>query len=266
VVRGSDVFGRGVPYEAYVGRWSRRLAPVFLEWLAVAGGARWLDVGCGTGAVTQTILDRTHPRSVVGVDPAEGFVEHARQHIADDRARFLVGDAMALDFPDGSFDAAVSALVLNFVPDPLRAVREMARVTAPGGSVGAYVWDYAEGMRMMRVFWDAAIELDERAAEADEGRRFPICHPDALHECFVAAGLREVQTRALDVEMRFVDFDDYWNPFLSGQAPAPHYLASLPDRERARLRDLVRSRLPPAGAGGITIVSRAWAATGRAQA
>ena len=262
-MRASDVFGRAAPYEMYVGRWSRKLAPVFVDWLGVPAGARWLDVGCGTGAVTDTILDRANPHSVTGIDPAEGFVAAARERITDKRARFEVGSAMELAFPDASFDAAVAALVLNFVPEPLTGAREMARVTVAGGTVGAYVWDYADGMRMMRVFWDAAIELDPRAAEADEGRRFAVCRPGGLTECFRAAGLDSVEETALEVEMRFADFDDYWTPFLSGQAPAPHHLASLPAEDQVRLRELVRSRLPAAADGSITIVSRAWAARGR---
>lgn len=257
-----DVFDHGGAYEAYVGRWSRRLAPIFIDWLDVPAGSRWLDVGCGTGALSEAVLEISKPATVTGIDPSRGFIDHARAAISDARASFAVGSAMALEFGDATFDAVVSALVLNFVPDPLHAVGEMRRVARSGGTVGAYVWDYAEGMRMMRVFWDAAIELDPAVEKLDEGRRFPICRPAALRESFEAADLRQVEVDALNLEMSFTGFDDYWTPFLGGQAPAPAHAMSLSERDRDRLRDLVRSRLPTDRDGSIRLVSRAWAVRG----
>ena len=256
------MFERADAYERYVGRWSRRIAPEFAAWLAVPPGGRWLDVGCGTGAFTEAILGSANPGSVVGVDPSSSFIEHARSKVDDSRASFTVGDAMKLDLPDSSFDAAAAALVLNFVPDPISAVVEMTRVVRPGGRVGAYVWDYADGMRMMRVFWDAAVELDPSATDLDEGRRFEICRPERLRACFQTAGLAEISVRPLDVEMSFAGFDDYWSPFLGGQAPAPAYAMSLDSPARVQLAELIRSRLPAGADGTIQMTSRAWAVKG----
>ena len=257
-----DVFDRASAYEPYVGRWSRILAPVFVEWLGAPEGARWLDVGCGTGALSEAILAVGKPAFVRGVDPSADFVEHAQRRLRDPRASFALGDASALRFDDADFDTSAAALVLNFVPDPKLAVEEMRRVTRPGGTVAAYVWDYAEGMTMMRVFWDAAVELDASAARLDEGARFAICRPAALTACLESAGLERVQVRDLNVAMRFRDFDDYWSPFLGGQAPAPAYAASLDGDRRAALRELIRSRLPTGAGGTIEMSSRAWAVRG----
>jgi len=258
-----DVFDRAASYEPYVGRWSRLLGPVFLEWLAVAPGGRWLDVGCGTGVLTEAILAGAQPVSVAGIDLSEEFIRHATAAIADTRASFSVGSATSLDFPESEFEAVASSLVLNFVPDPRRAVSEMRRVVRPGGTVGAYVWDYSDGMRMMRAFWDAAVELDPAAAALDGGARFAICSPQALRGCFESSGLESVEVRALDCPMIFVDFDDYWNPFLGGQGSASAYAMSLDEARRASLRELIRSRLPVEKGGEIRMVSRAWAVKAR---
>lgn len=257
-----DVFKDASSYESYVGRWSRQLAPAFVDWLGVPGASRWLDVGCGTGALTQSILQRAQPEAVVGIDPSRPFIKHLAATVLDPRASFYVGNAMALEFSGDSFDAAASALVLNFVPDPLRAACEMRRVTKPGGMVGAYVWAYADGMRMMRIFWDAALALDPAAGDLDEGARFPICRPTALRACFEAAGFADVEVSALDCEMAFADFDDYWTPFLGAQGPAPAYAMSLTDSNRQRLRDLIRARLPIDNDGTIHLTSTAWAVRG----
>ena len=260
---GPAEWGEGGPYERYVGRWSRRAAPEFLESLGVSPGKRWLDVGCGTGALTEAILELAAPREVVGVDSSEGYVEYARGHVRDGRARFLAGDARELPFADGAFDAAVSALVLNFVPEPERAVAEMARVTAAAGAVGAYLWDYAEGMEVIRRFWDAAVALDPDAAELHEGRRFPLCQPEPLEQLFRGAGLREVEVRPVDVAARFIDFEDYWLPFLGGQGPAGAYAVALPDDRRAELREALREALPFEPDGSFRLVARAWVVRGR---
>jgi SAM-dependent methyltransferase len=265
-VTAPDVWARGEPYEAYVGRWSRLAAADFVDWLEVPAVRRWLDVGCGTGALTELVLARAAPVSVVGVDPSEGFVEFARAAVLDERASFAVGDAQALPFAAGSVDAAVAGLVLNFVPEPLAAAREMARVTVTGGTVAAYVWDYAGDMQMMRRFWDAAVELDPGAAELDEGGRFPIARGDALGDLFAAARLGGVETRAIDVPTHFRDFDDYWAPFLGGQGPAPSYASSLSEHERATLRERIRDRLPVEPDGSIRLLARAWAVKGRVDA
>ena len=258
----SDVWASGAAYEPYVGRWSRLVAREFLAWLAVPARARWLDVGCGTGALTQTILAESEPQSVTGVDASAGFVAYAREQTPDPRARFAVADARQIAEETGAYDAAVSGLVLNFVPEPERAAAEMARVTRAGGVVAAYVWDYAGQMQLIRYFWDVAAALDPGAAELDEGRRFSLCQPEALQALFDTAGLREVATRAIDVPTHFRDFDDYWRPFLGGQGPAPHYATALDAEGQAALRESLRARLPIAADGSIALVARAWAVRG----
>ncbi|HEX9439300.1 MAG TPA: methyltransferase domain-containing protein, partial [Roseiflexaceae bacterium] len=180
----------------------------------------------------------------------------------DERARFEVADARALPFETATYDAAVSGLVLNFIPDQPKAVAEMARVTRPGGTVAAYVWDYAGEMQLMRHFWDAAVALNPAARDLDEGRRFPICRPGPLARLFRDAGLKAVETRAIDVPTDFRDFDDYWSPFLGGQAPAPGYAMALTEEQRAALRERIRAGLPIAADGSIHLIARAWAVRG----
>lgn len=258
----TETWGSGANYEAYVGRWSRVIAREFIPWLAVPAAKRWLDVGCGTGALTQTILDVAAPEAVTGVDPSEGFLAHARATITDPRARFLVGDARALPIESESCDAIVSGLALNFVPDTARALAELARVTRPDGTVAVYVWDYAGEMQFMRYFWDAAAAVDPHARELDEGPRFPICHPNALERRFSEAHLRDVTTRAIDIATTFRDFDDYWTPFLGGQGAAPSYLMSLDEQQRVAIRERLRATVPAAPDGSIALVARVWAARG----
>ena len=177
----SDTWKRGDPYEQYVGRWSRRVAPGFLSWLGLATGRKWLDVGCGTGALCAAIVDHCSPASVAGVEPSEGFLETARKHLGR-RAALHQGSATAIPLDDASVDVVVSGLVLNFVPDQRAALTEMARVADSGGIIAAYVWDYAGKMELMRFFWDAAVELNPDASKLDEGIRFPLCRPEALVE------------------------------------------------------------------------------------
>ncbi|MEU8813649.1 class I SAM-dependent methyltransferase [Actinoplanes sp. NPDC048796] len=245
-----DVWAAGDAYEAYVGRWSRRVAPLFVEWLGVPAGRRWLDAGCGTGALSSAIL-ASGPADVVGVDPSQSFLRSALD------ATRVAGDAAALPLRDGAFDAVVSGLALNFVPDPARAVAEFTRVAAPGAVVAAYVWNYASGMQMMRHFWDVA------APDRDEGARFPICREDALREAWSRAGLDEVRTRAIEIPTVFAGFDDYWTPFLGATGPAPAYLAGLDSGERSRIRDALRRRLPATASGDIALTASAWAVRGR---
>jgi SAM-dependent methyltransferase len=261
-VNRTDAWDSGDAYEPYVGRWSRLVAREFLGWLAMPTGCRWLDVGCGTGALTESILALAAPREVVGVDPSPAYLAFARERLNDPRVRFKVGDAQAQGEASATFDAVVSGLVLNFVPEPNRAVSEMVRVARPGGVVAAYVWDYAEGMQMMRHFWDAAGALDSRAKELDEGRRFPLCKPEPLTDLFQTAGLQKVEVRAVDVPTVFRDFDDYWSPFLGGQAPAPGYAMSLSEERRAALREQIRASLPTNSRGEHHLIARAWAIRG----
>ena len=254
----SDTWERGDPYEQYVGRWSRRVAPQFLSWLNIPAGRRWLDVGCGTGALSAAILDQCAPVSVIGVEPSEGFLEQAKEQLGNE-VLLRRGSAAAIPLDDRAVDVTVSALVLNFVPNGRVAVSEMARVTAPGGTIAAYVWDYSGKMELMRHFWDAAVELNPEAAKLDEGVRFPVCRPEALKELFASAGLRGAQVTAIDIMTSFDDFEDYWQPFLGGQGPAPAYAMALDDTARARLAERIRERLPLQADGSISLTARAWA-------
>jgi SAM-dependent methyltransferase len=257
-----DTWASGQRYEPYVGRWSRLVAPRFVAWLDQPPGLRWLDVGCGTGALTETVLRDAAPASVLGIDPSPGFLASAAAGVRDSRATFVLGDARALPVDDAAVDVVVSGLVLNFLPDPVAALRELHR-TVVDGTVAFYVWDYAGEMQMMRWFWDVAVDLDPSAADRQEGSRFAFCRPGPLAEVAAAAGLAEVQVTDVVVPTHFPDFDDYWTPFLSAQAPAPSYVASLGETARTALREALRSRLPTADDGSISLTARAWAVSGR---
>jgi SAM-dependent methyltransferase len=255
-----DAWQAGDRYEAYMGRWSRRIAPLFLDWLGAPDGADWLDVGCGTGALSATILARRHPKSLIGIDPSDGFVATARANVADPRAEFRVGDAQALPLDAASRDVVASALVLNFVPDRAKALAEMRRVARTGGTVGFYVWDYpGGGMELMRAFWDAATALDPAARDLSEGRRFPFCTPDGLTALAKDAGLSRIDCAPIEAATVFRDFDDYWQPFTLGAGPAPGYCASLDPEARQRLRDRLHDSLPRGADGSIPLQARAWA-------
>jgi SAM-dependent methyltransferase len=279
------MWANGTAYEAYVGRWSRLVTKEFLAWLNVEPQRHWLDVGCGTGVLSQTILEYM-PLTLKGLDSSEGFVAYAKNKITDARATFIVGDARALPFENQNFDTVVSGLMLNFVPEPEKAVTEMVRVTKLGGTVAAYVWDYAgkfqgenlqsltahdqkdfhPGMEMMRYFWDAVVTLNPQGLSLDEGQRYPLCHPKPLADLFGKAGLGQVEVRALDVPTYFRDFDDYWSPFLGGTGTAPNYVASLTEEARAALRDYLQEHLPIQSDGSLQLIARAWAVLGTKQA
>ena len=252
----------GEIYETYAGRWSRKVAVELLKWLAVKPEAAWLDVGCGSGALTHTILQVARPASVKAVDLSKNFVVYCQEHIIDPRASFEVGDALALPVESGSFDAVVTGLMLNFVPQPEQALLEMKRAARPGGVVAAHVWDYSGRMQLIRLFWNAAVAVDPTAYDLDEGNRFPICKPDRLVELFSKAGLSEVQVQSIDIWTEFTNFDDLWAPFLGGQGPAPAYCNSLDTRRRNALRERLRSSLPVALDGSIPLMARAWAVRG----
>ena len=258
-----DLWTSGADYEGYVGRWSRLVGREFLDWLDVPAGLRWLDVGSGTGALTERILETADPASVVGVEPSAGFVEHARAHVIDPRVRFERAMADAIPLPDAAVDIAVAGLVLNFVPDLPAALAELSRVVATGGTIAGYVWDYAGGMELMKRFWDAAVALDPSAASATEDSRFEICAPDPLRAAFHAAGLEAVVVRPIEIPTVFRDFDDLWNPFLTGVGPAPGYAVRLSDDRRIALRERLRATLPTDPDGSIALRARAWAVRGR---
>ena len=259
-----DTWQEGGAYDRYIGRWSQGIAALFLSWLEIPAGRRWLDVGCGTGALCAAILQHAAPAMLTGLEPSEGFLSVARQHLPAS-VRLCGGSAASIPLQDGEVDAVVSGLVLNFVPDVPRALAEMARVAATGGTVAAYVWDYAEGMEMLRQFWDVAADLDPDAVQLHEGTRFKLCRRDALRSAFEEAGLSDVVVAPLVIAMSFTSFEDYWQPFLGAQGPAPAYVASLPEERRIRLRDALRARLPVGSDGALVLRGRAWAVRGTAQ-
>ena len=257
-----DTWAAGATYEAFMGRWSRRIAPRLVSWLRIRAGAHWLDVGCGTGALTEAICGEADPSTVVGCDPAGPFVEHARQRSCDARASFVVAGAGALPARDGGYDCVASLLALNFFPDAEAALREMHTLVVPDGTVSACVWDYAGRMDFLRSFWDEAVALDPAARDLDEGRRFPLCRPEALVGVFEAARLSGVRCEPIEIPTPFASFDDYWRPLLGGTGPAPSYIASLDDERRDALAGRLEDRLPRGPDGSIVMTARAWAVRG----
>jgi SAM-dependent methyltransferase len=258
----TDLWSGADTYERYIGRWGRPVAVRFVQWLAWPRGERWIEVGCGTGALTETILAGAEPSRVLALDPSESFVEAARGRIQDERVQFAIASADALPASSGAFDIAVSGLVMNFVPDIGRALAEQCRVVRPGGCVAGYVWDYGGGMQLIRVFWDAAVALDPGVRERDQAERFPVARADALKIAWQTAGLRDIEVEGIEVPTRFVDFDDYWSPFLGGVGPAPGYAVSLSPLARDRLRERLSETLPIAADGSISLKARAWAVKG----
>ena len=255
-----DSWQAGENYDTYMGRWSRQIAPRFLDWLNPPCGLEWLEVGCGTGALSAAILDQCKPKSLISIDPSEGFLSKARSNVPDRRADFQVGDAQALTLEDQSRDIAVSALVLNFVPDRQKALAEMKRVLRPGRTVTFYVWDYpGGGVEFMRAFWNAATALDPDARDLTEDKRFPYCTAEGLADLAIKAGLNSVDHTAIEVPTVFKDFDDYWRPFTLGAGPAPGYCASLSPDARERLKEKLHQSLPRAEDGSIPLRTRAWA-------
>lgn len=259
-----DAWQAGDSYDLYMGRWSRALASRFLDWLALPQGLHWLEVGCGTGALSAAILSHAGAGSLIAIDTSEAFLARARVNVPDSRVTFRKGDAMALDVPAESCDAVASGLVLNFVPARERALAEMRRVARPGAPIAFYVWDYpGGGVEFMRAFWDVAVQLDSAADELTEDRRFPFCTPEALRALAVGAGLAAVECRAIEVPTVFADFDDFWRPFTLGTGPAPGYCMSLQPAARERLARRLEDGLPRDTSGRIPLRARAWAVRGQ---
>ena len=257
-----DAWSSAEPYELFMGRWSRLLATEVVAWVDPRPGLRWLDVGCGTGALSGAVLAGAAPVSLVGVDPSAAYLAAAAARLEDWRVTFSVGGATALPLPDSSVDHVVCGLVLNFVPDPVTALREMRRVLVAAGRATAYVWDYPDGMQMLRHFWAAAATEDPAAAALDEGTRFPICRVGGLERFFAEGGFDELEARPVEVPTVFRDFDDYWAPFLGGQGSAPGYCVALSQESRDRLRARLEATLPSEPDGTIRLTARAWAVTG----
>jgi SAM-dependent methyltransferase len=253
-----DKWTSGAAYDQWMGRWSCLLADEFLSWLDLPSKLRWLDACCGSGVLTEVVVSRCAPVRVAGVDASPQQIEFARLHRASPAVSFETGDAQALSFPDASFDVAVCGLGLNFVPEPMHALREMRRVTVPAGAVAGYVWDYAEGARFLREFWDAAAAVDPEASAHDQARRFPLCNPEELRKAFELAGFGQVMVHALDITTRFSDFDDYWQPLMTGQGSAPNYLAACDEATQKAIRARLQESLPGSD-GSIELPARAWA-------
>jgi SAM-dependent methyltransferase len=252
-------FEDGAAYERFMGAWSQLVGSRFLDWLAPSTGWRWLDVGCGNGAFTEMLVDRCLPSAVHGIDPSEAQLAFARTRPAARLARFQIGDAMALPFPDDAVDAAVMPLVIFFVPEPAIGVAEMARVVRPGGVVAAYAWDLPGGGFPYQALLDSLREMGISAPEPP--------NPDAsrlevLHELWTGAGLTAVETREITVERSFADFEDYWATVLTSPS-AGEKLKAMPPEVRTRLTTLIRSRLPADPSGRITCTARANAVKGR---
>jgi SAM-dependent methyltransferase len=247
-------------YDRHVGRYGPGLAATLIDFAGVAPGMRALDVGCGPGALTAVLAERLGAANVCGAEPSEPFAEACRGRLPE--VEVVLAPAEALPFPDGAFDATLSQLVVNFMSDPEVGVRDMARVTRPGGVVASCVWDYAGEMTLLRAFWDAAREVEpERAAAVDEGVVMRWCAEGELGELWRAAGIGEVRLDSLVVRASYAGFDDLWAPLPSGVAPSGAFCKSLDEDRRAALRDAYRRRLG-VGEGPFELTARAWAVAG----
>lgn len=261
----TDSWKNGKAYDQFMGRWSKLVSKEFLTWFGAPSAQSWLDVGCGTGNLTRLILKTFQPGNIVSIDSSPGFIFHAKKTITYPLVNFSVSYAQTLGLQSKSMDSVVSGLVLNFVPEPEAAILEMMRVTKPGGKIGAFVWDYANGMQFLRYFWDAAIAADREAAAFDEGSRFPVCQNGQLAKMFQMAGLQQIEAKSIEIKTEFQNFDDYWQPFLGNVGAAPSYLKRLGKKEKQILEDLLRNTLPTNQNGSISLSARAWAVKGIVQ-
>jgi SAM-dependent methyltransferase len=258
-----DAWQVGDSYESYMGRWSRVIAPHFLEWLDAPDDSDWVELGCGTGALSAAILARCKPRSLIAIDQSKDFIAAARAKIPDARAEFRTGDAQALGLESRSRDVVVSALLLNFLPEREKALAEMKRVGRPGATVGFYVWDYpGGGVQLIDIFWKAAKALDPGARALAEDRRFPFCTPSGLARLMRSAGLAAFDLIPIEVPTVFRDFEDYWHPFTLGAGPAPGYCMNLQPAARRELKEWLQAGLPRRADGAIALKARAWAVKG----
>jgi SAM-dependent methyltransferase len=256
------MFGESAAYEQFMGRWSRQLAPLLVKFVGVRDGDSVLDIGSGTGALAFAIAEAVPSARIIGIDPSAAYVADANARVTNNRIRFQVGDAQGLQFTDGAFDRVASLLVMNFIPDATKALREMVRVTRHGGVIAAAVWDYSEGMQMLRIFWDEAVALDPSIAPRDE-RNMPLSKAGELSALWRAQGLMQVEEHPLTIQLSFSSFDDFWLPFVGGQGPAGAYVARLSETDRESLRLRLRKRLLGGGQDReITLQARAWAVKG----
>jgi SAM-dependent methyltransferase len=247
----------GDAYDRFMGRYSRRLAPLLAEFAGVDRGTRVLDVGSGPGALTAELVDRLGAGSVAAADPSEMFSATCAERFPGVDVKRA--PAEELPWPDGTFDASLAQLVVNFMSDPVAGVREMHRVTRAGGVVAACIWDYRDGMRMLRTYWESALAIDPAAP--DEGRTMAIATADELRGIWLAAGLVDVESGAFDVEAEYESFDAFWHPFTVGAGPAGMHYASLDSAQAAALREECRHRLGDPQ-GPFKLPARAWAIRG----
>jgi SAM-dependent methyltransferase len=253
-----DAWSAGENYELYMGRWSRQLAVDFLRWLEPPHGVQWLEIGCGTGALTTALLSECKPHSILAIEPSKDFVAYARSAVTDKRVTFEMADAGSLPAPNSTFDAVTSALVLNFIPDRPAALAEMRRVLKPMGLLSFYVWDYpGGGMGFISEFWRAATAIDENAANLTEVKRFPFCTREGLTALCREAGLASPTIEPLEIETTFPDFEAFWRPFTLGAGPAPGYCLALAEDKRARLKAKLAENLGTKGP--VRLIGRAWA-------
>ncbi|MHB8135437.1 MAG: class I SAM-dependent methyltransferase [Anaerolineaceae bacterium] len=258
----ADSWKNGKAYNQFMGRWSKRVSVEFLSWFLAPMGQTWLDIGCGTGNLTRGILNTSQPANILSIDSSLAFIIHAKKSIADPLVNFSVCYAQNLSLRSKSMDAVVSGLVLNFVPQPEEAIAEMVRVSKQGGKIGAFVWDYSDGMQFLRYFWDAAIAVDPDAVAYDEGSRFPVCQVGQLARMFQVAGIRQIVAKAIEIKTEFKNFDDYWQPFLSNVGAAPNYISRLGKNKIQKLEAYLRNSLPTHPNGSISLLARAWAVKG----
>jgi SAM-dependent methyltransferase len=256
------MFSLGEAYERFMGRWSRTLAPLLVRFARVRDGDAVADVGSGTGALSAAVAAAAPSSRIVGIDRSEPYVAFARSLQLGDRVSFDVGDAQRLHLADASIDRTLSLLILNFIPDPEQALKEMIRVTRPGGTIAAAVWDYGAGMEMLRAFWDEAVALDPAVDGKDE-RHLPLSRSGQLPALWSKHRLEHVSAEALAIETRFSSFDDYWLPFLEQQGPAGAHVATLSAAGREELRLKLRRRLLGDGPDRpVVLGARAWAVRG----
>jgi SAM-dependent methyltransferase len=246
-----------------MGRWSRLVAPRLVDFTDLPPGGRMLDVGSGTGSLAFAIAERKSSAHVLGIDPSSEYVAYATgRNPFPDRVRFEMEDAQQLHLPDASFDAALSLLVFNFIPDPNKALLEVRRVTRPGSRLSAAVWDYGAGMRMLRIFWDAAVQLDPEAGKFDE-KHMPLCREAELTALWRQGGLESVREEPIEITMRFESLADYWDPFLLGQGPAGAYVSRLDPSKLPALRNEIKRRLSVSAEDRPFVLSaRVWAVRG----
>lgn len=253
----------GGDYDFMMGRWSQLMAPLLVQFAEIQDGEKVLDVGCGTGSLTRALLDAGPAVQVTGIDGSDQYVEIGRKNVDSGRANLEQGDAQSLPYADDSFDKCVSLLVMNFIPDAAKAVNEMKRVTRPGGTITAAVWDYGDGMEMLRHLWDEASSIDEDAVAKHEGN-MPLCRKGELAALWTENGLSEVSDTGLTIQMDFASFEDYWAPFLTGVGPSGSYVSGLGTQDQHVLKERLNQKLSNGDSNApISLSARAWAVRGR---